>query len=63
MGEIVNLRNARKRQERAEAETRAAANRVAHGVSKDLKAKAEAERALDSKRLEAHRRPERGDAG
>ena len=62
MGEVVNLRSARKRQVRAKAEIEAAANRIAYGVSKNLKAEAKAERALTSKRLEAHRRPERGDA-
>jgi Domain of unknown function (DUF4169) len=62
MGEVVNLRSARKRQARAKAEIEAAANRIAHGVSKKLKAEAEAERTLASKRLEAHRRPGRGDA-
>jgi uncharacterized protein DUF4169 len=62
MGEVVNLRSARKRQARAKVESEAAANRIAHGVSKKLKADAAAERVLASKRLEAHRRPERGDA-
>jgi hypothetical protein len=62
MGEVFNLRNARKRQARAKAEIEATANRVAYGVSKNLKAETEAERALVSRRLEAHRRPERGDA-
>ena len=62
MGEVVNLRRARKRQSNAKAEAEAAANRIAHGVSKNERAKTEAERALVSSRLEAHRRPERGDA-
>jgi hypothetical protein len=62
MGEVFNLRNARKRRARAKAEIEATANRIAYGVSKNLKAEAEAERALASRRLEAHRRPERGDA-
>jgi Domain of unknown function (DUF4169) len=61
MGDVANLRSARKRQARAKAEIEAAANRIAHGVSKKLKAEAAAERALASKRLEAHQRPERGD--
>ena len=62
MGEVVNLRNARKRQARAKAESEAASNRIAYGASKYLKAETEAERALASRRLEAHRRPEQGDA-
>jgi hypothetical protein len=62
MGEIVNLRRARKRQAGAQAEAKAAANRVVFGVAKSAKSKAKAERALADSRLEAHRRPERGDA-
>jgi hypothetical protein len=62
MGEVFNLRNVRKRHARAKAEIEATANRIAYGVSKNLKTEAEAERALASRRLEAHRRPERGDA-
>jgi hypothetical protein len=62
MGEIVNLRKARKRRALAQAEVEAAANRVAFGVSKSAKSKAKAERALTDGRLEAHRRRERGDA-
>lgn len=62
MGEVVNLRNARKRQARTKAEIEAAANRIAYGAPKYLKAETEAERALASRRLEAHRRQERGDA-
>jgi uncharacterized protein DUF4169 len=62
MGEVVNLRRARKRQASAKAEAEAATNRIAHGVSKNERAKAGAERVLASRRLEAHRRPERGDA-
>ena len=62
MGDVVNLRSARKRQARAKAASEAAANRIAYGALKYLKAETEAERALASRRLEAHRRPERGDA-
>ena len=43
MGEVVNLRKARKKIERQEAERTAAANRVLHGRSK-------AERTLDAQR-------------
>lgn len=55
MGEVINLRKARKDAKRAEKAERAAANRLAHGRSK-------AQRALERKRaerslrdLEAHR--------
>lgn len=62
MGEVVNLRRARKRRARAETETAAAASRMAHGVSKSLKDRLEAERALANTRLDSHRRMERDDA-
>ena len=62
MGEIVNLRKARKRRAAEKAEIEAAANRLAFGVPKGAKSKAETERALAERRLEAHRRPERRDA-
>jgi hypothetical protein len=62
MGEIVNLRRARKRRAGAQAEVEAAANRIAFGVSKSARSKAKVERALADGRLEAHRRLERGDA-
>ncbi|MFC7736632.1 DUF4169 family protein [Roseomonas sp. GCM10028921] len=56
MAEIVNLNRARKARERAEAEARAAANRVAHGRSKaewerDARVKAQRDALLDSARL------------
>jgi hypothetical protein len=63
MGEVVNLRRARKRRENAKAEIEAAANRVAYGVSKNVRSKAEADRVLAADRLEARRRSEQGDAG
>ena len=62
MGDIVNLRNARKRAARQHAERPASANRLLHGRSK-------AERELDAKRkVKAHRdldrhRIETGDEG
>ena len=61
MGEIVNLRTVRKRQKGAQKEAIAAVNRVAFGVSKKVKAEAEAERALARARLDAHRLPEQDD--
>ena len=62
MGDIVNLRNARKRAERQRAERTASANRLLHGRSK-------AERELEAERkVKAHRdldrhRIETGDEG
>jgi hypothetical protein len=50
-----------KRLATARADATASANRIAFGVSKDAKARARAERALDENRLEAHRRAERPD--
>jgi hypothetical protein len=57
MGDIVNLRRARKRAERQVAEREAAANRLLHGRSKaerDLASKrdAKARRDLDRHRIE-----------
>jgi hypothetical protein len=60
MGDIINLRRARKRQASAQAEAKAVANRILFGASKSAKSKATAERAAADRRLEAHRRPERG---
>jgi hypothetical protein len=55
MGELVNLRRARKRKAGAEAEREAAANRLAHGLSKDERRRLNAEREAETKRLDAHR--------
>lgn len=55
MGDIVNLRRARKARERARDEAAAAANRIAHGVAKSESRKARAESDLAGRRLEAHR--------
>jgi len=61
MGEIVNLRRVKKRRSAMQSEVEAAANRLAFGVSKNAKNKAEAERSQAESRLEAHRREERRD--
>ncbi len=55
MGEIVNLRRARRRSARARDEDAAAANRAAFGVPKADKRAARAERKLFERRLEGHR--------
>jgi hypothetical protein len=54
--EIVNLRQARKRQRRGEKERTAAENRVLHGRPAAERAAAELERDRTAKRLENHRR-------
>ena len=61
MADIVNLREARKAKARADAEVRAAENRVKFGRTKEEKRKAKAEQALDARRLEGHRRDDAGE--
>ncbi len=61
MGEIVNLRQARKRRRRAEKESTAAESRRSHGAPKAEKAKTKRQSELEAKRLEAHRRDDRDD--
>jgi hypothetical protein len=56
--EIVNLRRVRKGKARAEREAKAELNRGKFGTPKPLREKAEAERALAARRLEAHKREE-----
>jgi hypothetical protein len=56
MVEIVNLRRARKAKAKTEAETQAAANRVAFGRSKAERQATNAEQALEAQRLDGHRR-------
>ncbi len=60
MGEIVNLRRARKRDARLREEAAAAANRARFGVSRAVKREARAQRELVERRLDDHRL---GDAG
>jgi Domain of unknown function (DUF4169) len=61
MGEIVNLRRARKRQANEAAEREAAANRFAHGRPKDERRRLKAEREAETKRLDGHRLQPSGD--
>jgi hypothetical protein len=63
MGEIVNLRRARKKQARVAAENQAAANRVAFGRSRDENRRIEAEREFHASRLDAHRVDKPADDG
>lgn len=61
MGDIVNLRGARKQRTRALADAKATGNRIKYGVAKSARMKATAERKLADGHLDGHRRPERGD--
>lgn len=56
MGEIVNLRRARKGRAREEAASRAAANRRKFGATLAEREALRAERALEVRRLDAHQR-------
>ena len=56
VGEIINLRRARKAKARAQAQAEAAENRTKHGRSKSERAKAEGTKSLAQRRLDAHRR-------
>jgi hypothetical protein len=62
MAEIVNLRVARKRRSRLEAEKAAAENRALHGVSRSAKDTEKISRAVSERRHENHRREHGGDA-
>jgi hypothetical protein len=56
MGEIINLRQARKQRDRAKREAAAEENRVRFGRSKSDKIKQSAEILLARRRLEANKR-------
>ena len=56
MAEIVNLRQARKRQRRADAERQAAVKREIHGQPAAIRKGRRLENELDAKRLDQHRR-------
>ena len=56
MAEIINLRRARKRKERADKEAQAAENRIAFGRTKAERTVSEARNDLAKRRLEAHKR-------
>jgi hypothetical protein len=60
MAEIVNLRRARKQKARAGAETEAAAKRLVHGRSKTERNQTKAEQEAAERKLDGHRRDERG---
>ena len=55
MGEIVNLRRARKDRDRQEREKTASDNRIKHGLSKPEKLLAAKSSELATKKLDGHR--------
>ena len=61
LGEIVNLRRARKQRRRDQDDATAAANRLAHGVGKAAKREAHAERQRAERALEGHHREPNGE--
>ncbi len=56
MTDIVNLKRARKAKERAEAEAKAQANRIAHGRTKTEKKLTKAEQEAVQRKLDGHKR-------
>ncbi len=61
MGDVINLRRARKARNRREKQARAAENRTAHGTPKALKTHAQAEHEREGRVLDSHRRSDDGD--
>ena len=56
MGDVTNLRQARKRKRRTERESEAAGNRVIHGRPADDRLMQKSIRVREESRLEGHRR-------
>lgn len=56
MGEVINLRRARKAKARANAEAKAQANRTQHGRSKAERKLSEAQNDVADRKLDAHKR-------
>jgi hypothetical protein len=56
MTDIVNLKRARKAKQRAEAEAKAQANRIAHGRTKTEKKLSKAEQEAARRKLDGHKR-------
>lgn len=61
MGDVVNLKGARKAKARVEAEAKAQANRVAFGRTKAEKRLTKAEREAAERKLEGHKRDDDSD--
>lgn len=62
-GEVVNLRLARKKKKRAEAEAAAEANRISHGLSKAEKKRLKAHADAAARHLDGHRKDGKGKDG
>lgn len=58
MADIINLRRARKERERVLKDAKAAENRILFGRTKAEKTLRDAKKALDERRLDAHKRDE-----
>jgi hypothetical protein len=56
MGDIINLRHARKQKQREDRAHEAAGNRAKFGRSKADKVKSDAEQAMDAAKLDGHKR-------
>jgi predicted secreted protein len=56
MAEIINLRQARKNKARADKQVRAEQNRITFGRTKAEKELTKAERELEQRRLDSHKR-------
>jgi len=56
MGDVINLRDARKRRERAAKDAKAAANRSRFGRTRAERTRQETERERDVRGLDGHRR-------
>jgi len=56
MGDIVNLKRARKAKARAEAETEAASKRLTHGRTKTERDQTRAEKEAGDRKLDGHKR-------
>jgi hypothetical protein len=61
VAEIVNLRRARKQKALAEAETKAASNRLAHGRTKAERNQSKAEKETADRKLDGHKRGDDND--
>jgi hypothetical protein len=63
MGDIINLNKAKKARAKAEAKTKADANRAAHGQTKAGKTLNKAQKKLTDTKLDAHKRSTDGADG
>jgi hypothetical protein len=61
MGDVINLRTARKQADRRKAEERASANRIAYGLTKAERKLDKARKAKAEREIEGHRLDKRDD--